>query len=151
MPIYEYQCERCGCASSFLVRNVRRHQTPACPKCGHPRMTRLFSRFAAIQGDQAAASAVPSADVPTDGSAPDGVPNISDAELDRLEKDPRTLGRLMRTMASQTGEPLPAEMDDVVRRLEAGEDPDKIEANLGDLPGSEGGASEAGDDTLYDA
>ena len=47
MPIYEYQCEQCRKVFSFLVRNVATHQPPTCPGCGHGKMTRALSRFAA--------------------------------------------------------------------------------------------------------
>ena len=43
---------------------------------------------------------------------------------------------------------MPKEMNDAIRRLEAGEDPDKIEEDMGELfdqvMGSEGEAGEAG-------
>jgi hypothetical protein len=61
------------------------------------------------------------------------------------EKDPRSMGRAMRRIAAQAGEPMDEEMDEVVRRLEAGEDPDKIEERMG----GEGGAG-GSDDALYD-
>jgi putative FmdB family regulatory protein len=31
MPIYEYQCKKCGDSFEFLLRG---QETPACPKCG---------------------------------------------------------------------------------------------------------------------
>ena len=152
MPIYEYQCRKCGRSASFLVRSISRHQPPACPKCGHPGMQRLLSRFAAIKGGQPA-----DAD-PSSGGGPGGRPDLpdrpdlSDADLAGMEKNPRALGRFMRTRAAQTGEPMPAEMDEVVRRLESGEDPEQIEEGLGGLLGDEqGGGTGGGDDTLYDA
>ena len=55
------------------------------------------------------------------------------AGMDEENPDPRKLGKLMRSMSEITGEPLPEEMKEAVRRLEAGEDPDKIEEDLGDL------------------
>jgi len=155
MPIYEYQCLQCGRRSSFLVRSISRHQPPACPKCGQPGMQRLLSRFAAVRGGKSAAPA-PEAGAPPPGGAepgagPGGPPDLSDAELDSLEKDPRAMGRFMRKMAAQSGEAMPAGMDEVVRRLEAGEDPEKLEDGLGDAwGGDEGGAAGGGDDTLYD-
>jgi hypothetical protein len=82
---------------------------------------------------------------------------MSDAEgID--ENDPRQLGRLMRRMSEITGENLEPEMDEAVRRLEAGEDPEKIEEDMGDLLGDEEGMDDDGygygggpsyDDGLY--
>jgi hypothetical protein len=39
----------------------------------------------------------------------------------------------MRTMSQETGEDLGPEFDEMVGRLEAGEDPEEIERSLGDL------------------
>ena len=54
------------------------------------------------------------------------------------ENDPRQLGGLMRKMAEITGEQMEPEMEEAVRRLESGEDPEKIEEELGDIFGEEG-------------
>ncbi len=71
--------------------------------------------------------------------------------LDKLdENDPRSMGKFMREMAKQMGEPLDAEMDEVCRRLESGEDPEKIEEDMGDNLDGMGGAGRSDDSTLYD-
>jgi len=49
MPIYEYECEKCRRVLNFLVRNAKVHKPPACPKCGHKKMHRVLSRFAAVK------------------------------------------------------------------------------------------------------
>jgi len=43
------------------------------------------------------------------------------------ENDPKSMGRWMRKMAAESGEAMPAEFDEVVGRLESGEDPENIE------------------------
>lgn len=132
MPIYEYECGKCRRVSSFLVRSPAGHKPPACPRCGHLETTRVFSRFASVKSDRA-------------GSAGDDGPDL--AALDGLdENDPRSLGRAMRKMAEETGEPMPPEMDGMLRRLEAGEDPETIGA---EMEGLDGGGP-AGEDTLYE-
>ena len=137
MPVYEYECEKCRRVSSFLVRNPASHKPPACPRCGHPETARLFSRFAAVKSGRAGSA---------DGSGPDL------SAMDGLdENDPRSLGRAMRKMAEETGEAMPPEMDQMVRRLEAGEDPEKLGAEMEGLADGDGGpAGPAGDDTLYE-
>jgi hypothetical protein len=45
----------------------------------------------------------------------------------------------MRKMANETGEDLGPEFEEVVGRLEAGEDPDSIEQSMPDLGGGAGG------------
>src|SRR5574340_1562682 len=58
--------------------------------------------------------------------------------MEGLEDDPKALGRAMRRIGSEMGEELPAEFDDVVDRLEAGQSPEDIESALPDL-GEAGG------------
>jgi hypothetical protein len=66
-----------------------------------------------------------------------------DARLDSLadpalmgdldESDPSSLGRMMRRMSKEAGEDLGDEFDEVVDRLEAGQDPEEIEESMPDL------------------
>ena len=139
MPVFEYQCEKCRRVASFLVRNLARHKPPACPHCRHPKTRRVLSRFAALSGGRS--EEAPSPRPQETGPEPD-LSALGDLD----EKDPRSLGRMMRRMAEETGEAMPPEMDEMTRRLEAGEDPEKIGAEL------EGaGDGESGGETLYDA
>lgn len=150
MPIYEYQCEKCRKVSNFLVRDVAKHKAPACPKCGHPGMSRLFSRFAA-PSSRLKSPPGESGEPGPKGGPPGDMPDLSALEgLD--ENDPRSMGRAMRQIAAESGEAMPPEMDEMCRRLESGEDPEKIEEEMGDVLGDEGGgpAGGAGDDTLYE-
>jgi hypothetical protein len=56
------------------------------------------------------------------------------------ENDPRAMGRMMRRMSELTGEKLDGEMEEVVRKLEEGADPDALESQMGDAFGEgEGG------------
>jgi putative FmdB family regulatory protein len=138
MPIYEYQCEKCKRVLSFLVRNVAAHKPPVCPKCGHPKMSRVLSRFATSRRDGSGGE--------------DDLPDFSDFD----ERDPRSMARMMRRLADDSGEEMPAEVDEFCRRLESGEDPEKLEKEFEEKFGDEenpGGAAAggAGDNTLYEA
>ena len=124
MPIYEYRCGDCEKVFNFLVRSVKAHKTPSCPKCGGKRMNRVLSRFSMSRA-------------PALGG--------------RDENDPRALGRMMRKMAGEAGETLDPQMEEMVRRLESGEDPEKIEESIGPLPEGEGGSGGTPDNTLYEA
>jgi Flp pilus assembly protein TadB len=62
------------------------------------------------------------------------------------ENDPKSLGRWMRKMSSEVGEDLGPEFDEVVGRLESGEDPEEIEKSMPDLMGEGGGDFDAGMD-----
>jgi hypothetical protein len=52
--------------------------------------------------------------------------------MDENNPDPRMLGRMMRKMTEATGQAMPPEMEHMIRRLEAGEDPEKLEEEFGD-------------------
>jgi hypothetical protein len=86
------------------------------------------------------------------------------AELERDmehldENNPKQMARLMRKMqdALPPGS-MPKEMATAIQRLEAGEDPEKIEADMGDILGAAMGGDEGGsgagrytrDHTLHD-
>ena len=58
------------------------------------------------------------------------------------ENDPKSIARWMRKMSSEVGEDMGSEFDEVVDRLEAGEDPESIEKSMPDLGGAAGGASD---------
>ena len=60
------------------------------------------------------------------------------------ENDPKSVGRFMRKMSSEMGEDLGPEFDEVVGRLESGEDPESIEAEMPDM--GMGTAGTGGDD-----
>jgi hypothetical protein len=109
-----------------------------------------MSRFAAVGAKKerlsmpAGAASAPPADGALAGSAPD-LAGLESVMSGMDENDPRSMGRMMRTLSRQTGEPLEGEAEEVVRRLESGEDPEQIEEKMGDLSGPGGGGDE-----LYD-
>jgi len=49
------------------------------------------------------------------------------------EDDPRSVGKFMRRMGNEMGEDMGPEFDEMVGRLEAGENPESIEADLPDM------------------
>lgn len=63
MPIYEYECKKCGSTFEELVFGS---ETPVCPKCGSPDTDRLLSRCACRFGG-AAGSDMPSAPAASGG------------------------------------------------------------------------------------
>jgi hypothetical protein len=66
-------------------------------------------------------------------------------EAEGLDEDnPRQVAGMMRKLFEGTGLELGAGMEEAIRRMEAGEDPDRIEAELGE-------ALEGEDETLFGA
>ena len=57
--------------------------------------------------------------------------------MDGIKDDPKALARMMRKMGGEMGEDLPAEFNEVVGRLEAGQSPEEIHSILPDLGGGE--------------
>ena len=66
------------------------------------------------------------------------------------ENDPKSMARWMRKMSSEMGEDLGPEFDEVVNRLEAGEDPESIEQSMPDLAGAGMGGAGGADDDWYE-
>jgi len=167
MPIYEYLCPPCNRVYSFLVPSASETRRPTCPKCAGTDMRKRVSRFAFVRSHAGASQAN---DADGDWSAPGAEPGgdagpdpLDDPRMEREmmrlmhdaehmdEGDPRQLARLMRRMSAVTGEGFDAEMEEAVRRLEAGEDPEKIEADMGDVLGmGEGGTGEGIGPPSYD-
>lgn len=121
MPIYEYLCHNCTRRVSLLWRSFADAQDrkAICPRCGSPDLSRLISRVAVVRSEESQLESM------ADPSALSG--------LD--ENDPRSLARFMRQMANETGEDLGPEFDEMVGRLEAGEDPESIEQSMPGLGG----------------
>lgn len=59
--------------------------------------------------------------------------------LEGLEDDPKAMGRMMRKMGKEMGEDLPPEFNEVVDRLESGQNPEDIEKAIPDLGNDDGG------------
>ncbi len=143
MPIYEFLCPDCNRIYQFLSQTYAPDKIPSCPKCGSERLVKEISRFSFVRSG---AKEKPSDNGGNGEADPLDDPRV-EREMMRLlsdaegidENDPKQLGRLMRRMSEITGEPLEGEMEEAVRRLELGEDPDKIEAELGDVLGDDMG------------
>ena len=132
MPIYEYRCDTCGKAMSKFWRSLSSvdEKTLACPTCGSRKLGRLVSRVRVLRGGSSGNAEVgPAGDM--DESLMREMENVD-------ENDPRAMGRLMRKMAASAGEDLGEEFNEVVGRLEKGEDPERIEKDMGDVFGGEG-------------
>jgi putative FmdB family regulatory protein len=122
MPIYEYRCQDCGRKLSVFWRNRADVKTPTCRRCGSDNLVRLISRVRFVRSEESR----------MEGMADDAAL----ADLD--ENDPRSLGRWMRKMSREMGEDLGPEFDEIVGRLEAGEDPEEIEKSMPELADMDG-------------
>ena len=73
-------------------------------------------------------------DLPIDESKMEQAMNVLAGEADKInEDDPKQAAGLMRKLSDMTGLKLGAGMDEALSRMERGEDPEQIEAEMGDL------------------
>jgi putative FmdB family regulatory protein len=163
MPIYEFACPQCRVIFNFLSKRMNPDRLPACPKCGSKKMIKQMSRFAATRGlkESAAKGDEGGAEPAPDFDDPRVVRAMNELERDMEhidENNPRHMAHLMRRMKDiMPPGAVPKELDVAIKRLEAGEDPEKIEEDMGDLlgdfVGEEGGGGSGGfthDSGLYD-
>jgi len=137
MPIYEFYCKKCNTVYKFYSRTIDTSTIPKCPRCKRVRLERMFSSFATLSKRE------------SEESADTGMPDIDESKLERAismlekeaegmdENDPGQAADLMRKLTDAAGISLGEGMEEALSRMEKGEDPDKIEEELGDLLGEE--------------
>ena len=172
MPIYEFACPKCRKIFSFLSKRIEPDRLPACPKCGHKNLVKQMSSFAMSRGLKESPAAGPS-----EAGDDAEMPNMDDPRVMRAmsemerdmehmdENNPRHMAHMMRKMKDiMPSGAVPKELDVAIKRLEAGEDPEKIEEDMGDVlgdlmggpeeeaggKGGHGGGGYSKDSGLYD-
>jgi len=162
MPIYEFYCDDCNTLFNFFSRTVNTDKQPPCPRC-QKQLQKQLSVFACTGR---AKEEDGMENMPIDESAMEKAMQMISSEAGRInEDDPRQAANLMRKLTEMTGIKLGEGMNEALKRMEAGEDPDQIESEMGDLLQSEepfeftGVAGSGGkgkkpapkrDETLYD-
>jgi len=135
MPIYEFYCPDCHTVFSFLATRVDTQKQPDCPRCSRRELERRASRFALGRTRKDGADDSPDPqNMPSEASL-ERIMHLLEREgaaIDESNPDPRQAGRLMRKLYETAGLDLPPGMHEALRRLEAGEDPEAVEAELGD-------------------
>jgi putative FmdB family regulatory protein len=166
MPIYEFYCRQCHTIYNFFSRTVNTDTIPNCPRCQTVKLQRKVSLFAPLSGTH---------DNPDEAN--DDLPPFDEAKMERAmgtlareaehldEDNPRQAANLMRKLSDMTGLQMGSAMQEALSRMESGEDPEQIEAEMGDaleneepfLLGSKSGKSGTAplsppnvDDTLYE-
>ena len=132
MPVYEFYCPDCHMIFKFLSRRINTDKQPSCPRCQRQYLDRQMSMFAISKGRKEDEG---DADMPDiDESRMERAMQALAAEAEGMnEDDPRQAAQMMRKLYEATGLPLGGGMEEAIRRMEAGEDPDQIEAELGDI------------------
>jgi putative FmdB family regulatory protein len=130
MPIYEFYCEACNTIFNFFSRRINTEKVPVCPKCGKA-LQRQMSTFAVVGRAREENDELP--------------PGFDESKMERAmgelmqeaeninEEDPRQMAQFMRKFTEKSGLNLGDGMEEAIARLEAGEDPEKIEEEMGDV------------------
>jgi putative FmdB family regulatory protein len=117
MPTYDFICLDCRKRFDVFLSYKEYGVKPVtCSHCGSNNIRRRVPRVRILKSEEARLSQL-----------------ADPSMLDGIDNDPKALGQMMRKMGNEMGEDLPAEFDDVVDRLEAGQSPEEIESALPDL------------------
>ncbi len=137
MPIYEFYCRKCNTIYNFYSKTVNTAKVPLCPRCKRVKLSRRMSVFAAITGGGRQE---------TDENPLSGVDERKmekalmqlAAEAEKIkDDDPKAAAALMRKLTDATGMKMGDGMEEALQRLEDGDDPDQIDAEMGDMLSSE--------------
>jgi putative FmdB family regulatory protein len=131
MSIYEFYCPECHTVFNFFSRRINTETVPSCPKCRNPNLERQMSIFSVSKGHR--------------DKVDETIGDIDEQKLEKAltslagemegvdEDDPKQAARLMRRLFETTGLNPGSGMQEAMNRMEAGEDPEKIEAEMGDI------------------
>ncbi|MCX7887745.1 MAG: cytochrome C [Verrucomicrobiae bacterium] len=133
MPIYEFYSPDTNRIYSFYARSIAyAGKTPRCPDGPQYRMIKLISPFAVIGRAKEKPETQPADQDDARMEAAMQAMEREFAAIDTENPDPRQLGRMIRRMAELAGERMPPALEEMTRRMEAGEDPEKLEEEYGD-------------------
>jgi len=131
MPIYELYCERCNTIFNFYSKSINTSKQPICPKCREMKLRRFLSSFSTLREGH-------------EGNIEDSLP-FDEERMERAvgmlaqeaqninEDDPKQAANVMRRLSEMTGLHMGKGMKEALERMEAGEDPEKIEEEMGDI------------------
>jgi putative FmdB family regulatory protein len=123
VPSYDYRCLKCKTRFTVFMSYSEYEKKPvACPHCNSNEVQRRIGRIRVLRSED---------------SRMDQLADLDN--LDGIEEDPRSLGKMMRQMKGEVGDELGPEFDEVVDRLEKGQSPEDIERELPDLGMDDGG------------
>jgi len=131
MPIYEFYCERCNTIFNFYSKSINTTKQPICPKCREVKLRRFLSSFSIVREG---------ADMDSEDSLPfdeermeRAVGMLAQEAQNINEDDPRQAAHVMRKLSEMAGLNMGKGMKEALERMEAGEDPEEIEEEMGDI------------------
>jgi hypothetical protein len=145
MPIYEFFSPAKGKIYSFFARTSDyADKIPLCPDGKQYKMTKLLSGFS-ITGQKNQTEIDSEDTISSDNDNPfarmdegQSAKIMRELEgaiggMDDENPDPKQMGALMRKMCDMTGEKMDESMEEVVRKLEEGTDPEELEDRMSDF------------------
>ena len=118
MPTYDFVCNHCAQRFDVFLTFAEYGKKPvACPHCQSKNVRRRMTKVRISKSDSSRMD-----------SLADDFPG-----LENLDDDPQAMGKMMRKMGREMGEDLPPEFNEVVDRLEKGQNPEQIEQEIPDL------------------
>lgn len=141
MPIYEFYSPKAGKIYSFFARSLKyTNVTPVCPDGRSFKMHKLISGFSITSQTEKFNDQENIDSISKDDAFDDLPPEKAGAIMKELEgsmqgmddenPDPRQMGSLMRRMCELTGEKMDEPMEEVIRKLEEGSDPEAFEDQM---------------------
>jgi putative FmdB family regulatory protein len=130
MPIYEFFCKKCNTVFKFYSRTVDTTTIPKCPKCKRVKLERVFSSFATFGKKGKGEEAAPE----IDGTKLERALSMLERDADSVDaENPKQTADFMRKLTDAAGISMGEGMEEALARMERGEDPDSIEAEMGEL------------------
>src|SRR4030095_7593086 len=111
MPTYDFFCNNCNQRFDiFLTFAEYGKKTVTCAHCGNKNVRRRMTKVRIAKSEESR------------------MDSMSDdfSGFEGLENDPQAMGQMMRKMGKEMGEDLPPEFDEVVDRLEYGQNAEDI-------------------------
>ena len=128
MPIYEFYCPDCHTVFSFHSSRIETEKRPDCPRCKRPRLERQVSLFSVVKGvEEETGADLDEAALERAVTALAGKEEAFDSE------DPRQAARAMREFYRAGGLEMGPGAEEYLRRLEAGQDPEEVDREVGHL------------------
>ncbi len=143
MPIYEFYCPDCHTLFSFFSARFAPDAAPSCPRCARPGLGAppLPVRDAAAQRRSDEAAEPDDLFAGLDESRLEGAMEQLAGEIGDLDaegpQDPRQVSRFLRRFADLTGLEAGPKLQEMLTRLDRGEDPDALEQEMGGGEGDE--------------
>ncbi|MBN1257993.1 MAG: zinc ribbon domain-containing protein [Planctomycetes bacterium] len=136
MPIYEFYCSTCHVIYQFFSSRINTEAQPTCPKCGQEKLERRMSVFAVSSSGPTSEEGLGEngGELPFDDARMESAMMALAGEAENLdENDPRQAANLMRKLTEASGLKMGRNMEEALSRMEKGEDPDRIEEEMGEV------------------